>query len=188
LTALAFDAVAGGRGGRVLFDDVSFALTSGDAALVSGPNGVGKSTLVRIAAGLLRAAAGRVTREGEVALLTETHALDPERPLARALAFWIGDRAPAALDALGLGALAEAPVRILSTGQRRRAALARVLASQAPIWLLDEPANGLDGAAVEVLETLIAGHRAAGGIVLVATHQPVTMVDARLVSLGERRS
>ncbi|MDE0878191.1 MAG: ATP-binding cassette domain-containing protein [Sphingomonas bacterium] len=187
MTLLRFETVAGARGGRLLFEDVSFALGPGDAALVSGPNGVGKSTLVRIAAGLLGAQSGRVTRNGQVALLTEAHALDPERSLGKALGLWIGDRANAALDVLGLGALADAPVRILSTGQRRRAALARVLASDAKIWLLDEPANGLDSGAIEVLETLIAGHRAGGGIALTATHQPVKMIDATVVTLGMMR-
>jgi heme exporter protein A len=185
LTALAFDAVAGARGGRMLFAGVSFALDPGEAAIVTGPNGVGKSTLVRIAAGLLGATAGAVTRTGGVALLTEAHALDQERALGAALAFWVGRvRALDALETLGLGALADAPVRILSTGQRRRAALARILASEAPIWLLDEPANGLDTRAVALLESLIARHRAAGGIALVATHQPVVMADALMIELG----
>lgn len=188
MSALRFERVAGARSGRALFGDVSFDLSAGDAALVTGPNGVGKSTLVRIAAGLLRAAAGTVTRAGRVALLTEAHALDPDQRLGAALAFWVGQaRVLPALDALGLGEMADAPVRILSTGQRRRAALARVMASDATIWLLDEPANGLDAGAVGVLETLIAGHRAAGGIVLVATHQPVTMVDAVTVDLERLR-
>ncbi|TPG10823.1 heme ABC exporter ATP-binding protein CcmA [Sphingomonas oligophenolica] len=187
MTALRFEQVAGARGGRALFADVSFDLAPGDAALVSGPNGVGKSTLVRIAAGLLAGAAGAVTRVGDVALLTEAHALDPERRLGEALGFWVGNhRALPALDALGLGEMADAPVRILSTGQRRRAAIARILASDASIWLLDEPANGLDTGAVEVVETLIAGHRAAGGIALVATHQPITMIGATSIALGGR--
>ena len=184
MTTLRLERVAGARGSRTLFEDVSFSLGPGDAALVTGPNGVGKSTLVRIAAGLLTAAAGMVTRTGDVALLTEAHALDPERRLRDALAFWVGNRADAALDALGLGVLAQAPVRVLSTGQRRRAALARVLASDAPIWLLDEPANGLDAAGVELLGMLIAGHRAAGGVALVATHLPIMMIDAQDIALG----
>ncbi|MCH7863045.1 MAG: ATP-binding cassette domain-containing protein, partial [Proteobacteria bacterium] len=88
-----------------------------------------------------------------------------------------------ALAAVGLADLAPVPVRMLSTGQRRRAALARVVASGAPVWLLDEPGNGLDIASVALLEGLIAGHRAAGGIALVATHLPLALPDAREVAL-----
>ena len=85
---------------------------------------------------------------------------------------------------IGGRALAEVPVRLLSTGQRRRAALARVVAAQAPVWLLDEPGNGLDAGAVGMLETLIARHRAEGGIALVATHLPIALPDARKLVLG----
>ena len=84
---------------------------------------------------------------------------------------------------MGLADLARVPVRLLSTGQRRRAALARVVASGAPVWLLDEPANGLDAQSVRVLEGLIAAHRAGGGIALVATHLPIALPDAREIKL-----
>lgn len=186
---LAFDAVTAVRGGRMLFERLSFALPAGGAALVTGPNGAGKSSLVRIAAGLLAPAAGSVTARGDRALVTEGHALDPELPLARALAFWatLDGRASAvraALDALGLADLADVPVRLLSTGQRRRAALARVVAGGAPVWLLDEPANGLDERAVATLEALVADHRAAGGAALVATHLPIALPDAVPIALG----
>ena len=184
MTALALDAVACARGGRMLFAGVSVALGAGDAALVTGPNGVGKSSLIRIAAGLLRPAGGAVTRDGAVALLGEAHALDPELPLARALAFWTGARTQAAMDAVGLTHLAAIPVRVLSTGQRRRAGLARIVGTDAPIWLLDEPANGLDAAGVAQIEALIAAHRAAGGIAVVATHQPVALPGAAQLALG----
>lgn len=172
------------RGGRVLFEGLGFTLGPGGAALVTGPNGVGKSSLLRIAAGLLRPAAGAVTREGEVALLGEAHALDTESPLIRALAFWVGDRASAALVAVGLDRLGEVPVRVLSTGQRRRAGLARVIGAQAAIWLLDEPGNGMDTNGIALLETAMAAHRSAGGIVVVATHQPVDLPGALAVRLG----
>jgi heme exporter protein A len=186
---LAFDAVTAVRGGRVLFEGLSFALDAGGAAVVTGPNGAGKSSLVRIAAGLLAPAAGRVTAGGARALVTEAHALDPEVPLARALALWAaldGRRAAVApaLARLGLADLAEVPVRLLSTGQRRRAAMARVVAAGAPVWLLDEPANGLDAHAVGMLEALIAEHRAAGGAALVATHLPIALPDAVPIALG----
>jgi len=188
--ALAFDNVTAVRGGRRLFEALSFTLGPGDAALVTGPNGTGKSSLVRLAAGLLAPAAGTVAVAGDRALLTEVAALDPELPLARALGFWAaldGDRAAVGptLVALGLADLAEVPVRMLSTGQRRRAALARVVASKAPVWLLDEPANGLDAASLDMLEALIADHRAAGGIALVATHLPIRLPDAVPVALGD---
>ncbi|KQM64199.1 cytochrome C biogenesis protein CcmA [Sphingomonas sp. Leaf17] len=182
---LAFDRVACLRGGRMLFEELSFALQPGDAALVTGPNGVGKSSLVRIAAGLLAPTQGRVTRCGGIALLGEAHALDPERRLGDALGFWAGlDGGAAVLEPLGLADLAAVPVRLLSTGQRRRAGLARVLGSGAGVWLLDEPANGLDSDAVAMLEALVSDHRAGGGIALVATHTSVALPGAVRVALA----
>lgn len=171
-----------------MFEGLDLALTAGEAALVTGPNGAGKSSLIRIAAGLLAPAAGSVAGEGARALMAEMPALDPELPLGAALRFWAGIdgrrmAVGAALAALGLAGLAPVPVRLLSTGQRRRAALARVVASGAPVWLLDEPANGLDAGSVALLEDLIARHRAAGGIALVATHLPIALPQARLVAL-----
>lgn len=186
---LRLEGVACARGGRLLFEGLDLALSPGEAALVTGANGAGKSSLVRVAAGLLAPAAGRVVRGGAAALMTEAAALDSERPLAAALGFWArfdgvgGDRVAAALAATGLAALAEAPVRLLSTGQRRRAAFARVLVSGAPIWLLDEPANGLDAASVALFESLVAHHRKEGGVALVATHLPIALPDAREVAL-----
>ena len=185
---LTFTDVTAARGGRVLFADRSFVLGPGGALWVQGPNGVGKSTLVRIAAGLLPPATGKVVRDGAVALLAEATALDAQLPLARALAFWAAldgarDRLPQALVAMGIDQLADVPVRMLSTGQKRRAAIARVIASGAPLWLLDEPANGLDTAALDQLERAIAAHRAGGGAVLVASHVPVTLPDAQLLPL-----
>nr|WP_277970585.1 heme ABC exporter ATP-binding protein CcmA [Sphingomonas echinoides] len=189
---LAFSDVRCVRGGRMLFDGLSFSLPAGAAGLVAGPNGVGKSSLIRIAAGLLRADAGTVRHPPTRALMAEAHALDPARRLVDALAFWASlDAAPArareraehALAAVALSTIAEVPVRLLSTGQRRRAALARVVASGASLWLLDEPANGLDVASVGVLERLIARHRADGGIALVATHMPLDLPDAQKIVL-----
>lgn len=185
--ALRAERVTCARGGRTLFADLSFELVSGDAAVVSGPNGIGKSSLVRIAAGLLAPAAGTMTALGRTALLTEAAALDAELPLAKALMFWrridgtaTGDDVLAAFD---LSALADVPVRLLSTGQRKRAGLARVAASGAAIWLLDEPANGLDSAGTALLEAVIERHRATGGIVLLATHLPIRIDAARQVDL-----
>lgn len=190
MSGLAFDRVACTRGGRLLFEDVSFALDGGDAMIVSGPNGVGKSSLIRIAAGLLAPSAGTVTGSVKRGYLGEAHALDPERTLADAVAFWAridgAGRAEvvAALDAIGLALIGQVPVRLLSTGQRRRAALAPLIASGAPIWLLDEPASGLDVAAVARLGTIIAAHRARGGAVLIATHQPIDVPGAREIVLA----
>jgi heme exporter protein A len=183
-TRLLAEGVAGARGGRVLFEGVSLDLRAGDAALVTGPNGAGKTTLLRILAGLLRPLAGRVVREGGVGWAGEALALDGERPLRDALGFWAGvDGAVPALAALGLEPLGQVPVRLMSTGQRRRAALARVVASGAGVWLLDEPANGLDVGAVAVLERLVAEHRGGGGCVVVASHQPVALPGAVEVRL-----
>ena len=181
---LALEGVSVARGGRLLVEELTLALGPGDACLVTGPNGAGKSSLLRVAAGLLRPAAGAVTREGVVAYLGEAHALDPERPLGRALGFWAAiDETASALAALELERLAEIPVRLLSTGQRRRAALARVVAARAGLWLLDEPANGLDVGGVALLERLVAAHRADGGAVVVASHTPIAMPDAVTVAL-----
>lgn len=191
MTGLIFNGVSCARGGRVLFEDLSFAIAPGGALIVNGPNGVGKSSLIRVAAGLLRPVVGSV--EGPArALMAEASALDTELRLARALRFWatLDDgadphgRVSRAIEATQLSPLADVPVRLLSTGQRRRAALARVVASGAPAWLLDEPANGLDDASVGTLETLIAGHRAGGGIVLIATHLPVDVPGAQSIVLG----
>lgn len=191
LALLELDGVACVRGGRLLFEGgLSAALTPGAALAVTGPNGAGKSSLLRVAAGLLAPARGAVRREARVAWLGEAAALDPELPLARALGFWarLDGAGPgavaAALARLGLAALATVPVRLLSTGQRRRAAFARVVASGAPLWLLDEPANGLDAAAVGVLEAVIAAHREGGGAVMVATHLPLALAGAAAIDLS----
>ena len=185
---LAFDAVTCVRGARLLWTGRSFALAPGDALVVAGANGAGKSSLLRVAAGLLAPVSGSVVRDGEVALADERTALDPALPLLRALYFWAaidGGDAHEALTAVGIAQLARVPVRMLSTGQRRRATLARTLCSGAPIWLLDEPSNGLDAVGTTMLEGLIAAHRLNGGIVVVATHQPLTIADAQRLELGE---
>ncbi|KQS03821.1 cytochrome C biogenesis protein CcmA [Sphingomonas sp. Leaf357] len=191
--ALAFDGVTCARGGRVLFADLSFTLAPGGAALVVGPNGVGKSSLVRLAAGLLRPMRGAISARGARALLGEASALDPELPLVRALGFWAridgrADMIEEALAAFDLSALANVPMRLLSTGQRRRAGLARIVTSGADLWLLDEPANGLDAGAVAMLEAAIIVHRARGGIALVATHTPIAIHAAQHIDLGASSS
>lgn len=179
MTRLALEQVACFRGGRLLFEGLDLALAPGEGMLVTGANGAGKSSLLRIAAGLLAPTAGRVVREGGVALSAEAAALDEDKSLFAALAFWAqldgqGDEAVAlGLAAMGLAQIAEVPVRLLSTGQRRRATLARVIASGAGIWLLDEPASGLDAASLDELAAAMAGHLAGGGVILAASHQPL---------------
>jgi heme exporter protein A len=160
------------RGGRLLFEGLDLHLDGGDALHVSGPNGSGKSSLIRLIAGLLKPVAGRIER-APAALADEGLALDRELPLGRALAFWKGPRLAEAMTAFALHELAHVPVRLLSTGQAKRARLARVMATGAPLWLLDEPLNGLDRKGVEELDAVVAGHRAGGGAVLAASHLPL---------------
>jgi heme exporter protein A len=174
------------RGERLLFRGLALALGPGEAVQVTGPNGTGKSSLIRILAGLLRPFAGTVERDGAVGLLDERLALDEHLPLGQALGFWRRvDGAEAALEPLGLAELAEVPVAYLSTGQRKRAALARLTGQGAPLWLLDEPLNGLDRAAVALVEGLVGAHCAQGGIALVASHQPIALPGARALHLPD---
>jgi heme exporter protein A len=184
---LAADDLACRRGERLLFAGLSLALAPGEALQVTGANGIGKSSLLRILAGLLRPFAGRVDRAGATGLIDERPALDPHLPLERALGFWRGMDGPAGvpLGRLGLAGLRDVPVRYLSTGQKKRAALARLIGQQAPIWLLDEPLNGLDSQAARLAETLAAEHCAAGGICVVASHQPFALARMRQLPLAE---
>jgi heme exporter protein A len=184
------------RGERVVFAGLSFRAEPGAALLLTGANGAGKSSLLRLLAGLLRPAAGALLWGGEDALadrseharrlrfLSPQDALKPALTVRENLLFAArlhgeGDGGPdAALDALGLLPLAELPVRLLSTGQRRRLALARLALAPAPLWLLDEPTLGLDAASVSRLGALLARHRERGGAVVAATHLPLPLPDA----------
>jgi heme exporter protein A len=155
--------------------------------VITGPNGAGKSSLLRVAAGLLRASAGEVKRGGQATLADEAAALDERLTLGQALGFWArldGVRAEAGMEPMGIAHLADVPVRMLSTGQRKRATLARAIASGAPLWLLDEPANGLDAEGQERLAAAMAAHRARGGAVLAATHQPIGLDGPASLALG----
>lgn len=172
------------RGDRLLFRGLTLAIAAGEAMHVSGANGTGKSSLLRILAGLLHPFAGAVERTGDVGLLDDRAALDPQVPLRTALGFWRAlDRGDAPVERLGLAPLLDVPVRYLSTGQRKRAALARLIGQTAPIWLLDEPLNGLDSGGVDLLERLIAEHLAGGGLAVIASHQPLA-TQARSLQLA----
>ena len=181
---LRFEGVALVRGGRLLFENLDLSLEPGGALQVAGPNGSGKSSLLRLAAGLLRPERGRVTAD-ESALADDMYALDRELPLDRALYFWARlsggpENFEHAMAAIGLAALGSAPVRILSSGQIKRATIARVIASGARLWLLDEPLNALDIDGADRLAKAIASHRKAGGAVLAASHAPLPGAWQRL--------
>ena len=196
------DRVAAFRGERLVLQDISFQVVPGDALLLIGPNGAGKSTLLRVLAGLVRAEAGRVLWNGADALLDlpeharrlaylgHQDAIKPALTAAENLSFPPGSRAGigagigAALARLGLAELADVPARMLSAGQRRRLALARVSLSRAPLWLLDEPTLGLDAAALDAAGALFADQRAAGGMIVAATHVALPLPDARELRLG----
>ena len=175
------------RGERLLFRGLALELGPGQALQVKGANGIGKSSLIRILAGLLRPLVGMVEREGSVGLLDERPALDPALPLGKALGFWQRLDGPghAELAQLGLSGLREVPVRYLSTGQKKRAALARLLGQEAAVWLLDEPLNGLDTRGVALVEQLVAQHCAQGGIALVASHQPIVLPGGAAIDLAD---
>jgi heme exporter protein A len=180
------------RGGRLVLKDFSLAAESGEIVWIRGANGSGKSTLLRAIAGLLPLAAGEFEIQGRLALTDEAVALDSEGSLDDGLRFWAkldgasGTQLEAALEALDLVTLAELPVRLLSAGQKRRGAIARMIASGAKIWLLDEPYNGLDQANVVRLDDALRRHAAAGGIALVASHIAPTVNVARSVTLDQR--
>jgi heme exporter protein A len=178
LPSINVDNVAVIRGNRLVLRGLTVAARSGDIIWVRGANGCGKSTLLRLIAGLLYATAGSIQTEGRIALADENLALDANLTVEKALMFWAdmdgasADARSAALADMDLQGLAQVPVRFLSTGQRKRACIARVLSSKADIWLLDEPYNGLDSASCARLDQAITAHTANGGIVLVAAHQP----------------
>lgn len=168
---LRFEGVTLRRGGRLLFEGLNLELGPGERLQVAGPNGSGKSSLIRLAAGLLREERGCIERS-QLALADDHLALDRERTLRKALWMWVPyyplDRS---LEIMGIEKLADVPVRLLSTGQAQKARLARVIASDALLWLLDEPLNGLDADGAERLDFVIDSHLRAGGAVLGASHQ-----------------
>jgi heme exporter protein A len=188
------------RGGRTVFDGLSFSLTPGQALLVTGPNGAGKTSLLRQIAGLLPVAAGELRLQGagpDDALPELCHyvghanAVKASLGVRENLAFWCGylqgsdvglDRA---LAAFGLSPLAALPAGLLSAGQKRKLALSRLFAAPRPIWLLDEPQVSLDMASLDLLDAAIADHLAAGGIAIVASHTALKTKFARTLALGK---
>lgn len=195
-------ALAVARGGRVVLDDIGFTLAAGGALLLEGRNGAGKSTLLRAVAGLVPLAGGTLLWDGadaladrdahasRLAFLGHTDAIKPgltlheNLRLAARLAGRDDAAIAAALAAQGLGPLADIPSARLSSGQRRRLALARTFLAARPLLLLDEPATGLDAGAIARLEALLDRHRAGGGAVIASSHGGLALPGAATLALG----
>jgi heme exporter protein A len=190
------------RGGRTVLSGLSFAVTAGEALLVSGPNGAGKSSLLRLVAGLVRLTGGQLALEGgddEATLGEQAHylghqdALKPSLTVAENLGFWgryLGgatDAVVPALDTVGLGSITDLPAAYLSAGQRRRLSIARLIAVERPLWLLDEPTSALDVSAQTMLANLMRKHLSSGGMILAATHGPIGLDGAQELRLGGGR-
>ena len=187
------------RGGRTVFAGLSFAVGGGEALLVTGRNGAGKSSLLRMIAGLVHVAAGQLALDGgeaEASIAEQAHylghqdALKSSLSVGENLAFWIaylgGSRAavPAALEAVGLKPLTDLPAAYLSAGQRRRLSIARLAAVERPLWLLDEPTSALDAQSQDRLAGLMRDHLGKGGIIVAATHGPIGLAAPRELRLG----
>jgi len=191
------------RGGRDVFAGIDFSLTAGQAVAVTGRNGAGKSSLLRIVAGVLRPAAGRLWLEGgdrELTIAEQAHylghqdAVKPSLTVIENLRFWAAffgngaTKVEEAIESVGLGGIAALPAAYLSAGQRRRLSIARLLAVKRPIWLLDEPASTLDAAGRDRLAGLMQSHLAEGGLILAATHGPLGLNGAEELSLDQTNS
>ncbi|QPF92069.1 heme ABC exporter ATP-binding protein CcmA [Bradyrhizobium commune] len=186
------------RGGRDVFSGLDFEAAAGEALAVVGRNGSGKTSLLRLIAGLLIPAGGTIALDGgdaELTLAEQCHylghrdALKPALSVAENLSFWAdflgGERfdATTSLAAVGLDHAADLPAAFLSAGQRRRLSLARLLTVRRPIWLLDEPTAALDTAGQDMFGTLMRDHLARGGLIIAATHTPLG-IDARELRIG----
>ena len=187
------------RGGRSVFQGLNFSLASGEAMVVTGRNGAGKSSLLRVIAGLVRIAAGRLTLDGgeaDAPVAEQAHylghqdALKPSLSVMENLQFWaefLGDGVAgteAALAAVDLAPLASLPAAYLSAGQRRRLSIARLVAVKRPLWLLDEPTSALDAASQKRLAELMRAHLAGGGMIVAAAHGPIGLERARELKMG----
>ena len=192
------------RGGRRLFASLDFALAPGDALVLRGPNASGKSSLLRVLAGLLEPTEGQVLWRGKdtreepagwrrsLAFLGHGTALKPQLTVGENLGFWSrfeqASRTPAqALEAVGLGRLTDLPASMLSAGQQRRLALARLAARPGGCWLMDEPTVTLDAASVTQLCAMIADHRTQGGIAILATHEKLAVRNVSVMTLGNEK-
>ena len=189
------------RGGRRVFADLSFTVAGGEALVVTGRNGAGKSSLLRMIAGLVSIAAGRLTLAGGEAEATvgeQAHylghhdALKTSLSVSENLAFWVeylgGQRGAvaAALETVGLASRVGLPAAYLSAGQRRRLSIARLAAIERPLWLLDEPTSALDLQSQERLAALMQGHLGKGGLIVAATHGPIGLATSRELKLGAK--
>ena len=188
------------RGGRQVFAGLGFQLAAGQALAVTGRNGAGKSSLLRIIGGFLRPAGGRLWLDGgdrELSIAEQAHylghqdAVKPSLSVVENLDFWIAffgagrTKAEDALESVGLDAIAALPAAYLSAGQRRRLSIARLIAVKRPIWLLDEPASTLDAAGRDRLTHFMQSHLAAGGLILAATHGELGLSAAQELSLDQ---
>ncbi|QND51157.1 heme ABC exporter ATP-binding protein CcmA [Phyllobacterium sp. 628] len=197
---LVAESLAGARGGEVLFSGLSFAVASGEALVITGPNGSGKSTLLRIIAGLLEKADGGIKLENSASgfdsltsachYLGHLNGMKPVLSVEENLRFWQSFNGPGdyslveALERVQLGDIGHLPFGYLSTGQKRRASIARLLVSERPVWLLDEPTAGLDKASEEQFAELMREHLAKDGIVIAATHLPLGLDGAQELVMG----